>query len=48
RYRLFRWLATRLRVLAPSQQMGWTQHRTPLKPAARSLADLLRERDQPE
>ncbi|HWW71648.1 MAG TPA: lactate utilization protein LutB domain-containing protein, partial [Duganella sp.] len=25
---------------------GWTRHREPLKPAARSLADLLRERGQ--
>ncbi|RDU97279.1 LutB/LldF family L-lactate oxidation iron-sulfur protein [Trinickia dinghuensis] len=48
RYRAFRWLATRLNALTPSRQAGWTQHRTPLKPAARSLADLLRERGQPE
>jgi L-lactate dehydrogenase complex protein LldF len=47
-YRLFRWAATRMRFLTPSHQLGWTQHRLPLKPAARSLADLLRERDQPE
>ena len=47
-YRLFRWAATRLRALTPSRQLGWTQHRAPLKPAARSLADLLRERGQAE
>lgn len=47
-YRLFRWAATRLRALTPARQMGWTRHRTPLKPAARSLADLLRARGQPE
>ncbi|HAT32702.1 MAG TPA: iron-sulfur cluster-binding protein [Janthinobacterium sp.] len=47
-YRLFRWAATRLRGLTPSRQLGWTLHRTPLKPAARSLADLLRARDQAE
>lgn len=47
-YRLFRWAATRLRAFTPSRQMGWTDHREPLKPAARSLADLLRERGQPE
>lgn len=47
-YRLFRWAATRLRALTPSKQMGWTQHRTPLQPAARSLADLLKEKGQPE
>ena len=47
-YRLFRWAATRLRAFTPSRQMGWTDHREPLRPAARSLADLLRERGQPE
>jgi L-lactate dehydrogenase complex protein LldF len=47
-YRLFRWAATRLRALTPRNQLGWTQHRVPLKPAARSLSDLMRERDQPE
>ncbi len=46
-YRLFRWLATRLRALTPSRQLGWTEHRMPLKPARRSLADLLDERGQP-
>ncbi|KVT40444.1 (Fe-S)-binding protein [Burkholderia ubonensis] len=47
-YRAFRWAATRLRALAPARQMGWTQHRTPLEPAPRSLSDLLRARGQPE
>lgn len=47
-YKLFRWAATRLRILTPTEQLGWTRHRAPLKPAARSLADLMRERDQPE
>lgn len=47
-YRLFRWAATRLRVLAPTRQMGWTDHREPLTPARRSLADMMRERGQPE
>lgn len=46
RYRLLRWAATRLRALTPTAQLGWTRHRTPLKPAARSLHDLLRERGQ--
>ena len=45
-YRVFRWFATRLRALTPSKQLGWTEHRMPLKPAPRSLADLLRERKQ--
>lgn len=47
-YRIFRWFATRLRVLTPSRQLGWTQHRKPLKPAARSLSERLRERGQSE
>ncbi|MES2149594.1 MAG: LutB/LldF family L-lactate oxidation iron-sulfur protein [Pseudomonadota bacterium] len=47
-YRLFRWLATRLRWLTPRRQMGWTDHRTPLIPAARSLSELLRARGQAE
>ena len=47
-YRLFRWAATRLRKLSPSGQLGWTAHRAPLVPAKRSLADLMRERGQPE
>ncbi|MTW09454.1 iron-sulfur cluster-binding protein [Pseudoduganella eburnea] len=47
-YRWFRWAATRLRAFAPSSQLGWTRHRTPLVPAKRSLADLLRERGQAE
>jgi L-lactate dehydrogenase complex protein LldF len=48
RYRVFRWLATRLNAWTPSRQAGWTRHRTPLEPAARSLADLLRDKGQPE
>ncbi len=47
-YRMLRWAATRLRAFAPKNQMGWTRHREPLKPAPRSLHDLMRERGQPE
>jgi L-lactate dehydrogenase complex protein LldF len=47
-YRLLRWLATRLRAFTPRRQLGWTEHRSPLKPAARSLHDLLRARGQPD
>jgi len=43
-YRAFGWLATRFRFLTPPVQSGWTVSRTPLKPAARSLRDLLAER----
>jgi L-lactate dehydrogenase complex protein LldF len=47
-WRMFRWLATRFRHLTPPHQLGWTRHRTPLKPARRSLHDLLKERGQPD
>jgi L-lactate dehydrogenase complex protein LldF len=47
-WRLFRWLATRLRFLTPTRQLGWTAHRTPLKPARRCLHELLKARGQPE
>ena len=43
-YRAFVWLATRLRFLTPPHQSGWTVSRTPLKPAARSMRDLLATR----
>ena len=43
-HRLFRWAATRLRAFTPHQQMGWTSARTPLKPAAKSLHDLIAKR----
>ena len=43
-YRTFAWAATRFRFLTPSNQAGWTVTRTPLKPAAKSLRDLLAER----
>ena len=44
RYRLYTWLATRLRRLMPHHQLGWTIHRIPLQPARRSMHDLMRER----
>lgn len=43
-YRIFAWLAPRLRRLAPSWQAGWTRTRTPLVPARRSLREQLRQR----
>ncbi|TYC61253.1 iron-sulfur cluster-binding protein [Zoogloea oleivorans] len=43
-YRTFSWLATRLRVLTPSSQSGWTAARTPLKPAPRRLRDMVKDR----
>jgi L-lactate dehydrogenase complex protein LldF len=43
-YRLFAWCAPRFRWLTPSHQAGWTRSRAPLKPAPRSLRDLMAER----
>ena len=43
-YRTFSWLATRLRMFAPSKQSGWTAARTPLKPAPRRLRDMVKDR----
>ncbi|MDN0077076.1 LutB/LldF family L-lactate oxidation iron-sulfur protein [Crenobacter sp. SG2303] len=44
-YKLFGWAATRLRGLTPPGQLGWTQNHVPLKPAAKTLHQLVRERD---
>ncbi|GGY17786.1 LutB/LldF family L-lactate oxidation iron-sulfur protein [Paludibacterium paludis] len=43
-YRLFGWSASRLRGLTPSRQAGWTQNHVPLKPAAKTLHERVRER----
>ena len=43
-YRAFSWLATRLRMLSPSKQGGWTAARTPLTPAPRRLRDMVKDR----
>lgn len=43
-YRAFGWAATTFRGLAPSKQMGWTQNRVPLKPAAKTLHQLVAEK----
>jgi L-lactate dehydrogenase complex protein LldF len=43
-YRAFGWLATRFRALTPSQQAGWTFSRTPMKPAARTLHEMMAAR----
>jgi L-lactate dehydrogenase complex protein LldF len=43
-YRLFAWAATRFRALTPPWQGGWTAHRTPLRPAVRSLREQLAAR----
>ena len=43
-YRLATWLGSRLRWLVPSNQGPWTSVRVPLKPAAKRLRDILKER----
>ncbi|TCP14460.1 L-lactate dehydrogenase complex protein LldF [Crenobacter luteus] len=43
-YRLFGWAATRLRGLTPRHQLGWTQNHVPMKPAPKTLHELMRER----
>ena len=43
-YRLFGWLATRLRGLTPPVQGAWTRSRTPLRPAATPLHERLKDR----
>src|SRR5690606_4563959 len=40
-YRLFAWIAPRLRGLTPSYQAGWTHSRSALRPAPRSMRERL-------
>jgi len=42
-YRIFRWFATRLRFLTPSNIGVWTRYRSAPKPAANSLQELARK-----
>lgn len=42
-YKLFGWAATRFRALTPSQK-AWTQNHTPLKPAKKTLHQLMMEK----
>ncbi len=44
-HKLFGWAATNLRALAP-RKTPWTQHRTPLVPAKKTLHQLIAERKQ--
>jgi L-lactate dehydrogenase complex protein LldF len=43
-YRLFSFALTRLRGALPRKQGAWTESRAPLRPAARSLHELLRNK----
>ncbi len=42
-YKLFGWAATRFRALTPSQK-AWTQNHSPLKPAKKTLHQLMMEK----
>jgi L-lactate dehydrogenase complex protein LldF len=43
-YRVATWAATRLRDLLPKHQLGWTNSRAPLRPAAKTLREQLAAR----
>ncbi len=45
-YRAFGWAATTFRMLTPGKQLGWTDHRKPMKPAAKTLHELIKEKQQ--
>lgn len=45
-YRTFGWTASKLRALTPGKQLGWTDYRTPLKPAAKTLHELVAEKQK--
>ncbi|MBP6116442.1 MAG: iron-sulfur cluster-binding protein [Neisseriaceae bacterium] len=45
-YRALGFVSTRLRGLTPKQQLGWTLNHTPLKPAAKTLHQLIKEHQQ--
>lgn len=45
-YRAFGWAASTLRALTPPKQLGWTDHRVPMKPAPKTLHQLIAERQK--
>lgn len=46
KYRLLTALASKLRILTPKKQMGWTQNHVPLKPAKKTLHQMLLEKQK--
>ncbi len=44
RYKLITNLVTKLRSLTPNKQLGWTQNHVPLKPAKKTLHQLIKEK----
>ena len=45
-YRMFGALATKFRGLTPGKQLTWTDNHVPMKPAPKSLHQLLQEKQQ--
>ncbi|MCP2040123.1 L-lactate dehydrogenase complex protein LldF [Neisseria sp. HSC-16F19] len=45
-YRTFGWTASKLRALTPGKQLSWTDYRTPLKPAPKTLHELVAEKQK--
>lgn len=43
-YRAFGWVATTFRGLTPAWQLDWTKFRTPMKPAPKTLHQLMKEK----
>ena len=44
-YRALGWAATRFRGLTPAWQLGWTQNHAPMKPAEKTLHQMVEERN---
>ena len=45
-YRYFGLAATKLRALTPTKQLGWTLNHVPMKPAAKTLHQLVAEKQR--
>ena len=45
-YRMFGALATKFRGLTPGKQLTWTDNHVPMKPAPKSLHQLMKEKQQ--
>lgn len=43
-YRAFGFMASKFRNLTPSWQLDWTKYRTPMKPAAKTLHQMMKEK----
>ncbi|WP_165008159.1 LutB/LldF family L-lactate oxidation iron-sulfur protein [Neisseria yangbaofengii] len=45
-YRAFGWAATKFRALTPNKQLGWTDSRVPMKPAKKTLHEMMAEKQR--